>query len=226
MNVIELKGVGKVFKDGPRPTVALRNISLQIKPGEMLAIMGPSGSGKSTLLNIVGLLDVSSSGKYYIDNGLIARQNDHYLAKVRREKIGFVFQSFNLLGRLTLAQNIELPMIYRQVRAKERRKRARELLASVGLKGYEKYTPNQISQGQAQRAAIARALANQPSLILADEPTGNLDTKSSEVVMDIFKKLNKAGATLVIVTHNPEIAAYAHRTVVIRDGQIVRGAKK
>lgn len=226
MNVIELKKVGKVFKDGPKPTVALRDISLQIKLGEMLAIMGPSGSGKSTLLNIIGLLDVSSSGKYYIDNKLIARQNDHYLARIRREKIGFVFQSFNLLGRLTLAQNIELPMIYRRIRSKDRRKRARELLASVGLKSYEKYTPNQISQGQAQRAAIARALANQPSLILADEPTGNLDTKSSEVVMDIFKQLNKAGATLVIVTHNPEVAAYAHRTVVIRDGQIVKGARK
>src|SRR5476651_2146665 len=180
MNVIELKNIGMTFTDREEPTVALLDINLTIAKGEFIAIIGPSGSGKSTLMNVLGLLDTPSSGEYLLDGEPVANFHDSKLAKQRREKIGFVFQSFNLLPRLSVVQNVELPLVYGGLRAKERRARALELLSLVGLYDRANFKPRQISGGQTQRVAIARALANSPSLILADEPTGNLDTKSSK----------------------------------------------
>ncbi len=222
MNVIELNDIGMVFTDRSEPTVALSHINLTIAKGEFVAIIGPSGSGKSTLMNVIGLLDTPTSGKFHLDGSLVASLKDSGLAKLRRDKIGFVFQSFNLLPRLTVAQNVELPLIYVGLRAKERRARALELLGLVGLHDRANYKPHQISGGQTQRVAIARALANHPSLILADEPTGNLDTKSSKAIIDELRRLNReTGATIVIVTHNPEVAVQTDRTVTVRDGEIV-----
>lgn len=222
MNVIELKDIGMTFTDRAEPTMALRSINLSISQGEFIAIIGPSGSGKSTLMNVLGLLDTPTSGEFYLDGELVANLKDNQLAKLRREKIGFVFQSFNLLPRLTVVQNVELPLVYGGLRAKQRRARALELLGLVGLYDRANYRPNQISGGQTQRVAIARALANHPSLILADEPTGNLDTKSSKAIIDELRRLNReTGATIVIVTHNPEVAEQTDRTVTVRDGEIV-----
>jgi putative ABC transport system ATP-binding protein len=222
MKVIELKGIGKTFTDRAEPTVALKNASLSIESGEFVAIIGPSGSGKSTLMNILGLLDSPTEGEYLLDGQLVSSYKDRQLAKLRRTKIGFVFQSFNLLPRLTVAGNVELPLVYNGVRAKARRARALELLRLVGLEERAGYRPNQISGGQTQRVAIARALANNPSLILADEPTGNLDTKSSNAIIDELRRLNReTGATIVIVTHNPEIAEQTDRTITVRDGTIL-----
>jgi len=222
MNVIELRDIGMTFTDREEPTIALKNINLTIAKGEFIAIIGPSGSGKSTLMNVLGLLDVASSGEYYLDDELVSSFHDGDLAKLRREKIGFVFQSFNLLPRLTVVQNVELPLVYNGLRAKQRRARALELLSLVGLYERANFKPRQISGGQTQRVAIARALANHPSLILADEPTGNLDTKSSKAIIDELRRLNReTGATIVIVTHNPEIAEQTDRTVTVRDGEIV-----
>lgn len=222
MNVIELKELGLTFYDRAEPTVALKNINLTIAPGEFVAIIGPSGSGKSSLMNVLGLLDTPTSGEYRIDGETVTHFNDAALAKLRREKIGFVFQSFNLLPRLSVVQNVELPLVYTGLRPKQRRARALELLGLVGLHERANYKPNQISGGQTQRVAIARALANQPSLILADEPTGNLDTKSSKAIIDELRRLNReTKATIVIVTHNPEIAIQTDRTVTVRDGEIV-----
>lgn len=222
MNVIELKGIGVTFTDREEPTVALKNINLTIAPGEFVAIIGPSGSGKSTLMNVLGLLDIPTAGEYLLDGEVVADFHDSDLARLRLDKIGFVFQSFNLLTRLSVVQNVELPLVYSGLRPKERRARALELLDLVGLKERAGYKPNQISGGQTQRVAIARALANKPSLILADEPTGNLDTKSSIAIIDELRRLNReTGATIVIVTHNPEIAEQTDRTVTVRDGEIV-----
>jgi putative ABC transport system ATP-binding protein len=222
MNVIELKDIGKTFTDRADPTVVLTHVNLTIAKGEFVAIIGPSGSGKSTLMNIIGLLDTPTSGEYLLDNELVASFQDSQLAKLRREKIGFIFQSFNLLPRLSVVQNVELPLVYVGMPPKQRRARALELLSLVGLHERAHYRPNQISGGQTQRVAIARALANQPSLILADEPTGNLDTKSSKAIIDELRRLNReTGATIVIVTHNPEIAVQTDRTVTVRDGIIV-----
>lgn len=222
MNVIELKGLGKTFTDRDEPTVALKNINLTIASGEFIAIIGPSGSGKSTLMNVIGLLDSPSEGQYLLDGKEVAGLKDRQLSRIRRDKIGFVFQSFNLLPRLSVLANVELPLIYARVRAKQRRQRARELLKLVGLEARTGYKPNQISGGQTQRVAIARALANHPSLILADEPTGNLDTKSSADIIQELRRLNhETGATIVIVTHNPDIALLTDRTVTVRDGEIV-----
>ena len=221
MNVIELKDVGKTFTDRDEPTVALTHINLTIAKGEFIAIIGPSGSGKSTLMNVIGLLDTPSTGEYLLDGEIVADFHDSHLAKLRREKIGFVFQSFNLLPRLTVVQNVELPLIYGGLRARQRRARALELLGLVGLHDRAGYRPNQISGGQTQRVAIARALANHPSLILADEPTGNLDSKSSKAIIDELRRLNReTGATIIIVTHNPEIASQTDRTITVRDGEI------
>jgi putative ABC transport system ATP-binding protein len=222
MNVIELKNIGMVFTDRAEPTLALSKINLTIAKGEFVAIIGPSGSGKSTLMNVIGLLDTPTSGEFYLDGSLVASLKDSNLAKLRREKIGFVFQSFNLLPRLTVVQNVELPLVYGGVPPKQRRARALELLGLVGLHERANYHPHQISGGQTQRVAIARALANHPSLILADEPTGNLDTKASKAIIDELRRLNReTGATIVIVTHNPEVAVQTDRTVTVRDGEIV-----
>lgn len=222
MNVIELKGIGKTFTDRDEPTLALKNVNLTIAPGEFIAIIGPSGSGKSTLMNVLGLLDAPSEGQYLLDGQLVSSYKDRQLAKLRRDKIGFVFQSFNLLPRLTVINNVELPLVYSGLSSKQRHIRALELLKLVGLAERANYRPSQISGGQTQRVAIARALANKPSLILADEPTGNLDTKSSMAIIDELRRLNReTGATIVIVTHNPEIAQQTDRTVVVRDGEIV-----
>ncbi len=219
MNVIELKNVSKTFYDQAEPTPVLRNISLEIKKGEFVAITGPSGSGKSTLMNILGLLDVPTEGQYLIDSDEIST-SDNKLAKLRRQKIGFIFQSYNLIPRLSLTQNVALPMTYAGIKSRARHERALKLLSQVGLGNFVNFKPNQVSGGQAQRAAIARALANKPSLILADEPTGNLDSKTSLQIMEILAKLNKDGATIIVVTHNPEVSVFAHRTITVRDGQI------
>ncbi len=227
MNVIELRHITKHFADAaPGEPPILQDINLVIAQGEFVAIMGPSGSGKSTLMNILGLLDVPSSGEFLLDEQLIATKKDSDLAKLRRDKIGFVFQSFNLLLRMTVLQNVEIPMIYTGVPARTRHKRALELLDLVGIKDRAKSRPSKISGGQAQRAAIARALANKPSLILADEPTGNLDTRSSKAVMDLLHELHRSGTTIVMVTHNPELAEQTDRIIHVRDGEIVESLKQ
>ena len=226
MNLIELKKVTKTFGSGDAETTALREVSLSIKEGEFLAIVGPSGSGKSTLMNILGLLDVPTKGEYLLDGSPVTARKENAQAKLRRERIGFIFQNFNLIPRLSLLQNVELPLIYAGVGVKERRERAKQLLKQVGLEHRVKSRTNQISGGELQRAAIARALANNPSLILADEPTGNLDTKNSQMVIDHLKLLHSQGATIIMITHNPEIAAVAERVVTMRDGQVVKGGSK
>ena len=220
MNVVELKNVSKVYDPDTNPTLALENVSMHVEQGEFVAIMGLSGSGKSTLMNIIGLLDVTTTGEYLLDGHPVNARRDAELARLRREKIGFVFQSFNLIPRLTLQQNIELPMIYGRLKPKERKIKSKQLLELVGLGDRANFRPNNISGGQTQRAAIARALANSPSLILADEPTGNLDTKSSRMIMDELHRLHKTGTTIVIVTHNPELAAEADRIIEISDGKV------
>jgi putative ABC transport system ATP-binding protein len=226
MNVIELRGIGKTFTDRDEPTVAIKNIDLTIAPGEFVSIIGPSGSGKSTLMNVIGLLDEPSSGEYLLDGQKVASYSDRALAKLRWNKIGFVFQNFNLLPRLSVIQNVELPLVYGGMRPRKRRQRALELLEIVKLADRAGYRPSQISGGQTQRVAIARALANHPSLILADEPTGNLDTKSSRAIIDELRRLNReTHATIVIVTHNPEIAEQTDRVVTVRDGKITSDDK-
>ena len=221
-NVIELHDIAKTFTDRAEPTVALTGVNLTIAPGEFVAIIGPSGSGKSTLMNIIGLLDNPTQGQYLLDGQEVAGLSDRKLSHVRRDKIGFIFQSFNLLPRLSVRANVELPMVYARLPKRQRKARALELLDLVGLKDRANYRPNQISGGQTQRVAIARALANQPSLILADEPTGNLDTKSSTAIIAELRRLNQeTGATIVIVTHNPEIAELTDRTITVRDGRVV-----
>ncbi|QIB27467.1 ABC transporter ATP-binding protein [Caloranaerobacter azorensis] len=219
--MIKLEGLTKVYKMGNVSVTALKDINLNIEKEEFIAIMGPSGSGKSTLMNILGCLDKPTKGKYILDGVSIQGLNDDELAMIRNRKIGFVFQAFNLLSRTTALKNVELPMMYAGVSAKERRKRAIELLEKVGLGDRINHKPNEMSGGQRQRVAIARALVNNPAIILADEPTGNLDTKSGEEIMDIFENLNKEGVTIVIVTHEPDIAQKAKRVVTFRDGVII-----
>ncbi|MEH7367480.1 ABC transporter ATP-binding protein [Priestia megaterium] len=199
----------------------LKDINIKIFDGEFLAIMGPSGSGKSTLMNIIGCLDRASSGLYLLNKQEISTYNDEDLAKVRNIHIGFVFQQFQLLPRLTAIENVELPMIYAGVSRKERRARAEDALRKVGLSERMKHLPNELSGGQKQRVAIARSIVNNPTLILADEPTGALDTKTSADIMEQFVRLNEAGTTIVVITHEPEVAEYASRTIVVRDGKIL-----
>ncbi len=216
--VIEIRNVTKRYDDEAGVLDALKGVSLKVMQGDFMAIMGPSGSGKSTLMNIIGLLDRPTTGQYLLEGVDVSMLSDRKLARLRRDSIGFVFQAFNLLPRLNLLQNVELPMVYQNVRASSRRKRAQAVLSRVGLGDKLKNKPSQISGGQVQRVAIARALVNRPSLILADEPTGNLDTKKGDEIMRLLRELNKRGTTIVVVTHNPEVAHYARSVVEVRDG--------
>ena len=221
MNVIVAENVWKIYKMDSVEVSALRGISLKIKKGEFLVIMGPSGSGKSTLLHLIGCLDKPTKGEIYIDGIKVSKLNDNELAKIRMEKIGFVFQFFNLYPTLTALENVELPMIIAKKNKEERKERAKKLLELVGLKGFENHLPSQLSGGQRQRVAIARALANDPKILLCDEPTGNLDSKSGKEIMELLKKLNEEGKTIVVVTHNPEFKKYADRVVYLKDGKII-----
>ena len=224
--VIELKDLTKRYDDEAGVYDALKGVNLNVARGEFVAIMGPSGSGKSTLMNIIGLLDRPTKGKYLLDGTDINQLSDKKLANFRRDKIGFIFQNFNLLPRFNLMQNVELPLIYKRVAIKQRRAKVMEVLSSVGLGDKSKNRPNRLSGGQVQRAAIARALINNPSIILADEPTGNLDSKTGIEIMELLKKLNKEEVTIVVVTHNPEVSDYADRTIIVKDGNIEKGKTK
>lgn len=219
--MLEVKDVVKVYVTGDLEFTALKKVSLKIEKGEFTAIMGPSGSGKSTLMNLLGCLDKMNEGTYVLNGKDVSSLQDNELAYVRNKEIGFVFQAFNLIPRMTLLENVELPMLYAGVPAKERRQKALTALARVGLEDRVKHLPNEISGGQKQRAAIARAIVNSPAVIMADEPTGNLDTRSSEEIMRIFQQLNNEGATVIMVTHENDIAQHCKRIVRFRDGEIV-----
>jgi len=223
---IVLRDVVKTYLMGDTIVRALAGIDLTIGTGEFTAIMGPSGSGKSTLMNILGCLDRPTSGSYQLDDKEVARQTDDELAVTRNKKIGFVFQNFNLLARMSALQNVALPMTYAGVSKKQRRENASTALSQVGLGDRMHHRPNELSGGQRQRVAIARALVNQPSILLADEPTGNLDSKSGDEIMSIFCELNNQGRTVVLVTHEPDIAAYTRRVVHFRDGLIVKDERR
>ncbi|NLK86049.1 MAG: ABC transporter ATP-binding protein [Clostridiaceae bacterium] len=219
--IIKMKNIGKIYDTGKVQVEALRKVDLSIARGEFVSIMGPSGSGKSTLMNIIGCLDRATSGDYELDEVNISGLDDVELAKIRNKKIGFVFQSFNLLPRITALQNIELPMIYAGAGKKERRKKALEALERVSLTDRMHHKPNELSGGQKQRVAIARALVNNPAIILADEPTGNLDTASGEDIMAVFQELNREGVTIVLVTHEQDIAEHTKRIIRFRDGFLI-----
>jgi putative ABC transport system ATP-binding protein len=216
--MIELDNITKVYKMGRTEVVALNGVSLRIEPREMVSIIGPSGSGKSTLMHIIGCLDKPTSGQYRLEGVEVSKLNDNKLAEIRNKKVGFVFQSFNLLPRNTALDNVELPLIYGG--AGNRRQRALQALESVGLAQRAHHRPNELAGGEQQRVAIARALINNPSLILADEPTGNLDTQTSKEIILLFQKLNEQGITIVLVTHEADIAAYTQRSIKMRDGKI------
>ncbi|HEX9061173.1 MAG TPA: ABC transporter ATP-binding protein [Clostridia bacterium] len=220
--IIRIDNLGKVYRNGNIEVEALKNVDLSIEKGEFVSIMGPSGSGKSTLMNIIGCLDRSSSGIYELDGINISALDDKELAKIRNHKIGFVFQSFNLLPRMTALANVELPMIYAGVNVKERRRKAMEALDKVGLAQRVHHKPNEMSGGQKQRVAIARALVNTPAILLADEPTGNLDSSAGEDIMAVFQDLNKEGVTIVMVTHEPDIGEHTKRVVTFRDGRLIK----
>ncbi len=218
--IIRMENLGKIYSTGKIEVEALKRVDMSIHKGEFVSIMGPSGSGKSTLMNIIGCLDRATSGFYELDGVSISSLDDIELAKIRNIKIGFVFQSFNLLPRITAVQNVELPMIYAGVGKKERRRKAIEALERVSLADRMDHKPNELSGGQKQRVAIARALVNNPAIILADEPTGNLDTASGEDIMAVFQELNREGVTIVLVTHEPDIALHTKRIVKFRDGML------
>lgn len=219
---IVLSNVKKIYQMGDNSVAALAGVSLAIQAEEFTAIMGPSGSGKSTLMNILGCLDRPTSGSYILDDQEVAGLTDDELAVTRNKKIGFIFQTFNLLPRITAVENVALPLVYAGVEKNERYARAVSALTSVGLEQRMHHLPNELSGGQRQRVAIARALVNEPTILMADEPTGALDTKSGNEVMEIFQNLNSAGRTIILVTHEPEIAEYANRVIHVRDGLIVR----
>jgi ABC-type lipoprotein export system ATPase subunit len=220
MAIIELESVSKVFGFGDATTIALDDVNLSVEKGEFIAIMGPSGSGKSTLMNVIGLLDRPSQGTYKLDTRNVSRLRSGARAKVRRDKIGFIFQSFNLLPRMTVIENVGLPLAYKGLTSVRRLHRASGIVEKIGLKTREYYYPHQLSGGQLQRVAIARALINKPSLLIADEPTGNLDTASTKVVMNLLKEIHKGGNTIIMVTHNAELTAYASRVVYMIDGHV------
>lgn len=220
MSVVKLEGITKVYGFGEAATLALDNVDLEISKGEFVAIMGPSGSGKSTLMNMMGLLDHPTTGTYHLSGENVADFKESKLAHIRRDRIGFIFQSFNLLPRLSALENVALPLVY-GARKIKRLEKAAELLEKVGLKDRQYYMPNQLSGGQVQRVAVARALVNHPALLLADEPTGNLDTHSSKDVMDLLQEINDGGNTIIMITHNPLLADYASRIVYMVDGKIV-----
>ncbi|MGD8191394.1 ABC transporter ATP-binding protein [Brevibacillus ginsengisoli] len=219
--VIQIEELRKVYAIGDQEIQALRGVNLVIDEGDFVAIMGPSGSGKSTMMNMIGCLDQPSSGEFYLDGYPVSQASDDELALIRNRKIGFVFQNFNLLPRTTAVENVELPLLYAGLTAKERRERAISALESVGLGDRLNNKPNELSGGQQQRVSIARALVNQPVILLADEPTGALDTRTSIEIMQIFQQLNELGKTIILVTHEPDIAEYAKRIVRFRDGQVV-----
>ncbi len=221
MSLIKLDNISKVYGFGDATTIALDEVNLDIDKGEFIAVMGASGSGKSTLLNIIGLLDRCSQGKYYLNERDVSRLRSRRRAKIRRDNFGFIFQSFNLIGTMTVLENVSLPLAYKGILKLSRYKKASTMLQKIGLQNREYYLPHQLSGGQIQRVAIARALINRPSLIIADEPTGNLDSASSESIMDMLKEIHAAGNTIIMVTHNPDLTAYASRIVYMRDGAIV-----
>ena len=218
--LIDLRNINKTYRNGDQELKVLKNINLTVEEGEFVAIMGPSGSGKSTLMNIIGMLDRPSTGEYFLGNEDVANLGDKTLAKVRNNQIGFVFQQFFLLSKLNALQNVELPLIYAGASQGSRRNLAKQYLEKVDLGTRMTHLPSELSGGQKQRVAIARALVNNPSIILADEPTGALDTKTGEQIMELLTELNAEGKTIIMVTHEPEIAAYAKRQIVIRDGVI------
>lgn len=218
--MLKLKEIHKSYQQGSQEFPILKGIDLHVKEGDFLAIIGPSGSGKSTLMNIIGCLDKANAGSYHIEGTDVSNLSDNQLSDLRNQKIGFVFQNFNLMPKLTACQNVELPLTYMKIPKKERRERAMEMLRLVGLEERSEFKPMELSGGQKQRVAIARALVTNPSFILGDEPTGALDTKTSVQIMELFKQFNEAGKTIVIITHEPEVAQMCKKTVVLRDGNI------
>lgn len=221
MSVIEVKNIEKRYVNGEIDFTALKGINLKVEKGEFTSIMGPSGSGKSTFMNILGCLDRMDKGEYFLNNQNVSGLSDNKLAFVRNKEIGFVFQSFNLLPKINLVENVELPMVYAGLSSKERRAKALDALDKVGLSDRIKHKPNEISGGQRQRVAIARAIVNSPAVLMADEPTGNLDSKSSVEIMRIFQQLNNEGVTILMVTHEPDIAQHTKRIVRFKDGELV-----
>ena len=220
MPIIETHDLWKTYVMGSEEIHALRGVDLAIERGEYVAIMGPSGSGKSTLMNLIGCLDTPTKGSYLLNGKQVSQMNDNELARIRNEEIGFVFQTFNLLPRASALHNVELPLVYAGVPSRDRQERAREALRKVELEDRMQHKPNELSGGQRQRVAVARALVNNPSILLADEPTGNLDSKTGVEIMDLFERLHDTGNTIVLVTHEADIAAHAHRVVHIRDGRV------
>ncbi|MGE0812589.1 MAG: ABC transporter ATP-binding protein [Vicinamibacterales bacterium] len=226
MALIETNDLWKTYTMGDEEIHALRGVSIQIEKGEYVAIMGPSGSGKSTLMNLIGCLDTPSKGTYLLNGKQVSTMNDNELARIRNEEIGFVFQTFNLLPRATALHNVELPLVYAGISAKDRLERAKSALERVELGHRMHHKPNELSGGQRQRVAIARALVNDPSILLADEPTGNLDSKTGVEIMALFARLHEAGNTIVLVTHEADVAAHAHRQILIRDGQVEKDVRQ
>jgi putative ABC transport system ATP-binding protein len=225
MGMITTHDLWKTYVMGEEEIHALRGLSINIERGEYVAIMGPSGSGKSTLMNLIGCLDTPSKGSYLLNGKEVALMNDDDLARIRNEEIGFVFQTFNLLPRATALHNVELPLVYAGVSAKDRQTRAMQALEKVELTSRSSHRPNELSGGQRQRVAIARALVNNPSILLADEPTGNLDSKTGEEIMQVFHRLHEGGNTIILVTHEADIAAHAHRVIYVRDGQVEKDVR-
>jgi putative ABC transport system ATP-binding protein len=226
MALIETRDLWKTYVMGEEEIHALRGVSIEIDRGEYVAIMGPSGSGKSTLMNLIGCLDTPSKGSYLLNGKMVSEMNDNELARIRNQEIGFVFQTFNLLPRATALQNVELPLVYAGVSSKDRQVRAKDALEKVELTSRMTHRPNELSGGQRQRVAIARALVNGPSILLADEPTGNLDSKTGAEIMALFARLHQAGNTIVLVTHEADVAQFAHRTISVRDGQVEKDVRR